>query len=64
MANIEVKTILAENEQVLNFIKNWQDKNEYNPKFLDEYNAKFNAEFNDFLNSNNFSQETINLFKS
>lgn len=63
MATIEVKTILAENEQVLNFIKNWQDKNEYNPKFLDEHNAKFNAEFNDFLNSNNFSQETINLFK-
>ena len=51
-----------ENKAVLKFIKNYQYKNEYNPKFLDEYNAKFNAEFNDFINSNNFSPETIELF--
>lgn len=58
----EVQEVINENNKVLEFIKDWQSKNEYNPKFLDEFNAKFNAEFNDFLNAGNFSTETIKLF--
>lgn len=58
----EILIAREENERVLYFIKEYQRKNEYNPKFLDEYNAKFNAEFKEFLNSGNFSQKTIELF--
>lgn len=61
MVNIEL--ITSENLQVLDFIKNWQSKNEYNPKFLNEHNAKFNAEFADFLNNSNLSEETKKTFK-
>jgi len=62
--NQSTESIKSENDKVLNFIKEFQAKNDYNPKFLDQYNAKFNAEFNDFLNSGNFSQKTIDLFTS
>jgi hypothetical protein len=62
--NQPIESMQSENDKVLNFIKEFQSKNEYNPKFLDEYNAKFNAEFNEFLNSGNFSQKTIDLFTS
>ena len=58
----EVQNAINENNKVLDFIKTWQSKNEYNPKFLDEYNAKFNAEFNDFLKAGNFTAETINFY--
>ena len=58
----EVQEVINENKKVLEFIKDWQSKNEYNPKFLDEFNAKFNAEFNDFLNAGNFSKNTIDFF--
>lgn len=58
----EAQNAINENNKVLEFIKAWQSKNEYNPKFLAEFNAKFNAEFNDFLNAGNFSTETIQLF--
>ena len=58
----EVQEVINENNKVLEFIKDWQSKNEYNPKFLDEFNAKFNAEFNDFLNAGNFSKNTIDFF--
>ena len=61
---MKVKKILDEGEQISNFIKNWQSKNDYNPQFMDEYNKKFNAEFNHFLKNNNFSKETIGLFES
>jgi len=58
-------TILrSENEAVLEFIKDYQSKNEYNPKFLTEYNAKFNAELNEFMLASNFSKETIEFFKN
>ena len=57
-----IERVRQENKTVLNFIKEWQSKNEYNPKFLDEYNAKFNAEFRDFLQSNDFHPETIKTF--
>jgi hypothetical protein len=60
---MKTKKILKENEIVLNFIKNWQSKNEYNPLFLNEYNNKFNAEFNHFLKNSEFSNETIELFE-
>ena len=63
-AKNKVESILNENDRVIEFIKEWQSKNEYNPKFLEEYNAKFNAEFNDFLENGNFTKETINLFKN
>ena len=53
----------TEEQKVLNFIKEFQAKNEYNPIFLDEYNNKFNAEFNYFLEVENFSDETKNIFK-
>lgn len=59
-----VQKSINENNKVLDFIKDWQSKNEYNPKFLDEFNAKFNAEFNDFLSTGNFSDETIEFFRS
>jgi hypothetical protein len=62
--NQSIESMQSENDKVLNFIKEFQSKNDYNPKFLDQYNAKFNAEFNDFLNSGNFSQKTIDLFTS
>ena len=55
---------ITESQKVSNFIKNWQSKNNYNPRFLDEYNAKFNAEFNYFLENSNFSKETISIFKT
>jgi hypothetical protein len=58
----EVQEVINENNKVLEFIKYWQSKNEYNPKFLDEFNAKFKAEFNDFLNAGNFSKNTIDFF--
>lgn len=58
----EVTIAINENNRVLDFIKTWQGKNDYNPKFLDQYNAKFNAEFNDFLKAGNFSSETIKFF--
>ena len=57
-----IELVREENQKVLDFIKTWQSKNEYNPKFLDEYNSKFNAEFKDYLQSNNFSQETLNTY--
>ena len=60
----ERKTGVQENKKVLSFIKKYQSKNDYNPKFLKEYNQKFEAEFNDFLNTSNFSQTTINIFKT
>jgi len=53
-----------ENEKVSDFIKNWQTKNEYNPKFMVEYNKKFKSEFNYFLKNSDFSKETIELFES
>ena len=55
--------ILTENETVLNFIKNWQLKNEYNPISLDPYNEKFKIEFNHFLKNNDFSSDTITIFE-
>ena len=58
----EVQLILNENKTVLDWIKEWQSKNEYTPRFLDEHNNKFNAEFNYFLNNGNFSEDTVNLF--
>jgi len=58
----EVQKAINENNKVLDFIKDWQSKNEYNPKFLDEYNAKFNAEFNQFLKDGNFTEEIIKFF--
>ena len=58
----EVENAINENNRVLDFIKTWQGKNEYNPKYLDEFNAKFNAEFNDFLKAGNFTAETIKFF--
>jgi len=60
---MRTKKLLSENETVLNFIKNWQSKNDYNPIALKEYNNKFNTEFNHFLNGANLSKETINSFK-
>lgn len=51
-----------ESELVVTFIKKFQNENKYNAEFLDEYNAKFTAEFNKYLNSNKFSQETIDFF--
>lgn len=68
-SNIKEKTLdsvertLKENQKILDFIKEYQEKNDYNPRFLDEYNAKFNTEFNYFLKNSNFSKETIELFK-
>ena len=59
----EKTKILNENDRVLSFIKKWQLKNDYNPKFSKEYNKKFNSEFNDFLENGNFSKETILMFK-
>ncbi len=59
-----VREAIDENNQVLNFIKDWQSKNEYNPKFLDEYNAKFNAELAEYLNTTDISQETKEFFQS
>jgi hypothetical protein len=58
----EVNRVRSENEQVLNFITNWQGKHKYNPRCLDEYNALFNAELSHFLNVGNFLQETVDLF--
>lgn len=60
----EVQQAVEENNKVLNWIKEWQSKNDYNHIFLDEYNVKFNAEFNHFLNTSSLSQTTIDLFKS
>jgi kynurenine formamidase len=60
----ERKTGLKESGKVLSFIKKWQSKNDYNPKFLKEYNEKFKAEFNEFLKNSNFSQTTVNIFKT
>lgn len=60
----EVSTAIQENNQVLNFIKEYQSKNEYNPMFLDEYNAKFNAEFKQFLDNAKLSQKTKDFFQS
>jgi len=59
-----INTVRQENKQILQFIKDFQAKNEYNPKFLDEYNAKFNAEFNHYLKSNNFHPETLKTYIS
>jgi hypothetical protein len=60
---LSIETVLTENEKIQNFISDWRNKNNYDPQFINEYNAKFEAEFNHFLNSNDFSEETINLFK-
>jgi len=55
--------VLTENNKVLDFIKNWQSKNDYNPITLKEYNAKFKKEFRQFFKENDFSKETIQLFE-
>ena len=57
-----INTVRKENKQILQFIKDFQSKNDYNPKFLDEYNTKFNAEFNDYLKNNNFHPETLKTY--
>lgn len=59
---VSIELIRKENQQVLDFIKDWQNKNEYNPRFLHEYNSKFNAEFADFLNNSGFTAETISTY--
>ena len=60
----DITQITDEKKKALNFIEDWQSKNEYNPLFLGEYNDKFNKEFNHFLNNSNFSEQTINFFKT
>ena len=52
----------TENVQVNNFIKKWQKENPYKGN-IKIHNRKFKNDFNDFLNSNNFSEQTINLYK-
>ena len=59
----EITTAQNENKMILDFIKNWQDKNEYHPISIDEYNSKFKKEFFYFLDNSNLSKETIQLFK-
>lgn len=69
-SNVKDKTLdsveraLEENQKILDFIKEYQEKNAYDPRFLNEYNAKFIAEFNHFLETSNFLEKTIKLFKS
>ena len=60
----KIETLRKENKQVLEFIKVWQSKNEYNPIALDEYNAKFKKEFEHYLNNSNLSKETIESYKN
>jgi UDP-galactopyranose mutase len=57
------KIIVTENQKVLNFITNFQSKNEFKNISIDPYNEKFRIEFDFFLIKNNFSKETIKLFK-
>ena len=59
-----VERVLAENQKILGFIKEYQEKNAYDPRSLNEYNAKFIVEFNHFLETSNFLEKTIKLFKS
>jgi len=60
---LKVKETLKENEKVLNFIIDWESKNEYKKESLKKYNYRFTKEFNFFLNNNNFSKDTIELFQ-
>lgn len=61
----EVKQAVSENNQALNWIKEWQRDNPYSPEFTDEYNAKFKEDFNKFIEGSDLSQETkdYNLIK-
>jgi len=52
----------AEAVKVSRFIEDWQKANPYNGN-LSDHNAKFKAEFNLFLQSGDFSQRTVGLFK-
>jgi len=58
----DIAVIRQENEKVLQWIKDWQSKHPYNPKYLEGHNALFNQEFNDHLQQ--YSQETIKFFQS
>jgi hypothetical protein len=60
---MNVNKLRQENESVKQFIKQFQEANEYNKPKITEYNSKFKIEFNSFLDNGNFSQSTINLFK-
>lgn len=60
----DINVIKQENETVLQFIKEWQNKNPYNPIALKEHNAKFKVDFDDFLSKGNFSKDTIEFFKN
>jgi hypothetical protein len=55
---------IHENDLVLNFIKDWQSKNEYNPTRLNEYNDKFNVDLATYLDTTTISQETKEFFQS
>ncbi len=57
-----IETARKENKAVLSFIEQWQSKNEYRPETIKQYNEKFIIEFSLFLNSSNFSKETIECF--
>lgn len=58
------KKILAENEKIQTFIKEWQSENPYSPEIKKERNAKFRVDFNKFLDQSNFSESTKKLFKN
>ena len=55
--------IILETELIIDFINNWQAKNNYDPEALNEYNAKFKKELNVFLDKNDFTKETKEIFK-
>lgn len=56
-------TFLKENKRVQMFIKNWQVNNDIlNFESIEFFNSKFKKDFNHFLNSNDFSEETKNIF--
>ena len=59
----KLEAVQEENKKILEFIKTFQAKNEYNTEFLYEYNVKFNKEFKEYLLNNNFHAETLKNFK-
>ena len=54
--------LFNENKRVQVFISEWSTKNPYKNNLL-AHNKKFKNDFNNFLQSGNFSQETINTYR-
>ena len=62
MISESITELINGTDKIINFIKDWQSKNDYNPEFLNEHNDKFNTEFKSFMETENILEENKKLF--